>query len=64
MNAKGGAVPVNEAGLEILRSRPRQPTTAFLKSLASGVHEDDRPRVEKLLNAVLSADAPAGANPG
>jgi hypothetical protein len=57
---KGGARLRNEAGIEILRSRPRQSTMAFLKSLAAGIHEDERPPVEKVLNAVANADA-AGA---
>jgi hypothetical protein len=57
MTTKGGARPVNEAGIEIFTSRPRKSTLAFLKSLAAGVHEEDRPRVEKILNAIANAPA-------
>lgn len=53
--SKGGVVPVNEGGLEILRSRARESTLAFLKSLAEGIHEDERPRIENVLQAVESA---------
>jgi hypothetical protein len=56
--SKGGAAAVNEAGAAILKSRPRQATLAFLKSLAAAIHETDRPRVAKLLDAVSNADAP------
>ncbi len=58
MTSKGNTMPVNEAGLEILKSRPRQSTVVFLKSLAAGVHEKDRPQVEKLLSAVENVPAP------
>ena len=38
--SKRGAARVNEAGVAILKLRPRQPTLAFLKSLAAGVREE------------------------
>jgi beta-lactamase regulating signal transducer with metallopeptidase domain len=55
MTTKGDQRPVNEAGIEILKSRPRQSTIAFLKALAAGIHKEDRSKVEKLLNAVENA---------
>lgn len=52
MTSKGGAAAVNEAGLDILRQRPRQSTLGFLQSLATNIADSERPRVEKVLNAV------------
>ena len=52
MTGKGGAAAVNEAGLDILRQRPRESTLEYLQSLATNISDSDRPRVEKVLNAV------------
>lgn len=57
---KGDGTPVREAGLEILRSRPRQSTVVFLKSLAAGIHEDERSKVEKVLQALEKAEGTSG----
>jgi hypothetical protein len=45
---------VRETGIEILRLRPRDDTLAFLRKLASGIHEDERRRIEHVLNLVAN----------
>lgn len=49
---KGDVSKVREAGIEILRLRPREETLKFLQSLATGIHEDKRVQIEKVLRTV------------
>lgn len=53
MKSKGGAVEVNKAGLEILKSRPRQTTVAFLKPIIATLEGNEQREVEALLDAVV-----------
>ncbi len=52
---KGNSEPVRKVGLEILQSRPRQSTIAFLQALIKGIHENQRPELEAILLAVEGA---------
>jgi hypothetical protein len=54
---KGSARLINEAGLEILKSRPRKSTVAFLKALAAGIDEDQQQTVADVLNAIVEAES-------
>jgi hypothetical protein len=52
MTTKGDVAPVNNAGIAILRARPRESTEAFLQSLKASVQESDRQTVTKLIGQV------------
>ncbi len=56
--SKGGATPQNEAGLAVLKQRPRESTLNFLKSIANGIQEGDYPRVAKVLEIVTASPEP------
>ena len=43
---------IRELGIQILKSRPRDSTVAFLQSLAAGLPPNDRAQVEELLTMV------------
>ncbi len=61
---KGNNAPVNAAGLEILLSRPRRSTLDFLTALSSGIDEDQRPPIQRLLRKVEQARESRGLKRG
>jgi beta-lactamase regulating signal transducer with metallopeptidase domain len=57
MTSKGGAAPVNKAGVEILQARPRRSTEPFLKSLRDSLEGSEREKITATADAVFNVQS-------